>query len=277
MTAHIMTALGGVQDGVGSRRVIATFRGPSLIGGETGYDTGGSTVDLTSKPAAATPVSDAASTTKMLYAVARKVDATPATAALDQLLRMRYVPAALGDPATGVVRVFTPGAVTVTTVLAWDDAAGIFATNALNATQNVVLPANCRFVGGRVTLDENFVHADATALNFQVGFAADPDGLLNTDAIEMYAGPPPVGTTSALLGADAVPGLIAVNANTNMVITGTMTTGGAGRLDGFTAGEATITLTYVSNEAWDDPANWAEVPNGTDLSAVTFIVEAEGL
>ena len=111
----------------------------------------------------------------------------------------------------------------------------------------------------------------------EVGFAGDPDGLLDTDAVQLYAGPPPVGTTSSLLGAAALPGLIAVNANTNMVITGTMTTGGAGVLTGFTAGEATVELTYISNEAWDDPANWGEVANATDLSGVTFVVEAEGL
>jgi hypothetical protein len=278
MTEHIMTAYGSHADGgPGSRTVIATFRGPSLVAPETGYDTGGSVLDLTTKPAAALVAADADTTAGMLYSVVRKVNATPSTGALDLLYRARYVPAVAGAPATGRLRVFTASAVTVTTTLAWDDGAGIFATAGLVGTQNVVLPAGHRFVRGRLTLTENFVHADATGLVLEVGFAGDPDGLLDTDAVQLYAGPPPVGTTSSLLGAAALPGLIAVNANTNMVITGTMTTGGAGVLTGFTAGEATVELTYISNEAWDDPANWGEVANATDLSGVTFVVEAEGL
>jgi hypothetical protein len=268
MSAHIMTAFGSKTGGAGSRTISATFRGPSLVAPETGYDAGtGSVLDLTTKPAAAAPAADAASTSEMLYSVVRTVKATPATAALDNQFRLRYARAAAGAPGTGTVKVYGPAA--VVTEFPFD-----FLDITDPALTSVVLVLatgpGTRVIGAEIEIVTPFA-SPAGTLTLDIGIAGgDLDGFVDCgDVIGVAAG-----TIDNTPGVLSVAGMYQYAAAGNIGLHSTST---VGNLDALTAGEAIARIWTIDNDAFGDPATWGEVANGTDLSGVTFTVEAEGL
>ena len=271
MSAHIMTALAAKKDGPGSREIKATFRGPNLVAPENGYDVGGSVLDLTSKPAAAAPAADAASTSSMLYNVARSVKAEPSTAALTGLWQARYVPAAAGAPATGLMQVFTPA---VITYAATATRASLIVDGGAAVAYDIIdqaLPANHRVVGARIYHNEVF-DAGATPLATMVltiGVATGTNEFRT--ALNVFTAGDPVGLYH-LDGATAVAGM-----NQPAAIVATMTADINLDTMGVGTGAITVEIDVVDNGSLRDIANWNEVAAGTDLGGVTFTVEAEGL
>lgn len=278
MSAHIMTILRGYSDpGPGTRNVRALFRGPSLAGGETGYDTGGSILDLTTKPAAAVPVSDAVSTSQMLYNGVNNVDLQVA-AAFDNQYRVRYVLGAGAAPGLGLVKVFAPAATVYTEVIT---RARCVAEGGAALTFDIAnpVPFNHRVVGGRITVTELFnAGASAgplTAMGLTIGYAAASAEY--RAATDIFTGGVALGQYS-LNTAAMVAGMHSEAPDAANTIEIRLTAVGNNHADlAAGAGEVTVELWVIDNAAFADPANWAEVAAGTDLSAFTFAVDAAGL
>ena len=278
MSAHIMTTLRGYSDpGPGTRNVRALFRGPSLVAPETGYDTGGSILDLSSKPAAAAPVSDADSTSQMLYDGVNNVDLQVA-AAFDNQYRVRYVLGAGAAPGLGRVKVFAPAATVYTEVIT---RARCVAEGGTSLTFDIVnpVPFNHRVVGGRITVTELFdAGASAgplTAMGLTIGYAAASDEY--RAATNIFTGGVALGQYS-LNTAVMVAGMHSEAPDAANTIEIRLTAVGNNHEDlAAGEGEVTVELWVIDNAAFADPANWAEVAAGTDLSAFTFSVDAAGL
>ena len=269
MSAHIMTAFAAKKDGPGSREIKATFRGPGLVAPETGYDVGGSVLDLTSKPAAAAPVADAASTSPMLYNVARLVKAEPSTAALAALWRARYVPAAAGAPATGLMQVFGPAAVVTEVAFDFTDLAAAAVTN--QVTVIPVIGPGTRVVGAEIEITIPFADGTATitTLTLDIGEpVVDADGIVNSGALFGAA----AGTIDNTTGALANVGMWQPIVNGTIEVEATADA----NLNNLTAGAAIARVWTIDNDAFGDPATWGEVAAGTDLSGLTIQVEATG-
>lgn len=283
MSAHVMTNFYSQSTPGGGSRVLSTrFRGPGLVAPETGYDTGGSILDLSVKPAAVPPVTDNPETAPMLQTSVVKADFQIA-AAMENLYRLRYIKGAGSASNLGLVKVFGPPVVTVAHTLTTAEvvALGAFTGPLPVAGVSLVCPADHYVVGGRVTVTELFAAPAATNLYIDITSLTGAE-----DIVDSTTG----GAWDAMLAANLNVGYTGVGDSISETLYGPGTaatlypagdilidcTSVGGNLGTFTAGEALIELFCVSRLQADSFEGWIEVAAGTDLSALTFDVVAFG-
>ncbi len=232
--------------GDGLKKVYGTMTGSAS------YDTGGSTIDLST--AFGKSVSD--------------------VKAWDDSGRYCYhfVPAAAGAPATGKLKVCGVSEYSVT----FDSTSGMFdAAGTSDSATCWAQPANTVALGYKVVLDEKFVAASMSAADFEIGLAGDNNGFGEPGTVDLVAD-----------AADSVyDGLGAYFELTNGIFklageTWVMYTSATGaNFSALTAGQITCTFYYrelVNSTDYIGGDSTAEVTSTNDISGQTIRFEASG-
>ena len=222
------------------------------ITGSASYDTGGSTIDLS------TAFGKAVSHVK----------------AWDSTGRYQYyfTPAAAGAPATGKLKVCGVSEYSVS----FDSTSTMFDASATSDSGTCwAQPANTVALGYKVVLDEKFAATSLSAVDFEIGLAGDHNGFGEIGTANLFSDA--VDTVYDGLGAyfESTSGLYRLAGETWVMYTSAT----GADFDTLTAGEITCTFYYTelvnSTDYIGGSAN-SEVTSTNDLSGQTIYFEAYG-
>ena len=249
MTAHTIGTFyetPAPAGGDGLKKVYGT------ITGSASYDTGGSTIDLsTAFGGRVTDVKAWDDSGRYCY---------------------HFTPAAAGAPATGKLKVCGVSEYSVT----FDSTSGMFDAAATSDSDTCwAQPANTVALGYKVVLDEKFVATSMSDAQFEIGLAGDQNGFgeigtanMTSDAVDtVYDG---LGAYFELKG-----GLFKLAGETWVMYTSAT----GANFSTLTAGQITCTFYYrelVNSSDYIGGDSTSEITNTNDISGQTIRFEASG-